>query len=78
MSTRHLPFQNLKHSEFADLYHIAQIEVSKEINHVLNLLDVHGTSEYVKAYEIKKGFYKANSISVHNASKHSKPCKRFL
>ena len=38
--------------------------MSKEINHVLNSLDVHGTSEYVKAYETKTSFYKANSISV--------------
>ena len=51
-----IPFQKLTHSEFADLYQIAKIEVSKEINHVLNSLDAHGTSEYVKAYEIKKVF----------------------
>ena len=49
-----IPFQKLTHSEYADLYQIAQIKVSKEINHVLNSLDAHahGTSEYVKAYEI--------------------------
>ena len=34
------------------------------MSHVLNSLDVRGTSDYVKAYEIKKSFYKANSISV--------------
>ena len=63
-----IPFQKLTHSEFADLYQIAQIEVNKEINHVLNSLDAHGTSEYVKAYEIKKSFYKANFISVIHAN----------
>ena len=51
-----ISFQKLIHSEFADLYQIAQIEMSKEINHVSNSLDVHGTSEYVGVYEIKKKF----------------------
>ena len=59
-----MPFQKLTHSEFADFYQIAQIELSKEMTHVLSSLDVRGTSDYVKAYEIKKSFYKANSISV--------------
>ena len=63
-----IPFQKLTHFKFANLYSRAQIEMSKEINHVLNSLDVHSTSEYLKAYEIKKSFYKANSISVIHVS----------
>ena len=38
--------------------------MSKEINFVLNSLDVHNTSKDVKAHKINKSFYKANSILV--------------
>ena len=53
-----IPSQKLTHSKFADLYQAVQTELSKEINHILNSLDVRGTSEYVKAYEINKAFIK--------------------
>ena len=59
-----ISFQKLSNSEFADLYQITQIEVSKEIKHALNLLHMQNTSEYIKAQNIKKSCYKANSISL--------------
>ena len=61
-----ISFQKLSNSEFADFYQITQIDVSKEIKHALNLLDMQNTSEYIKAQDIKTSCCKANSIlSLH-------------